>query len=89
MVAKRIIFIGSVQGVGFRFTANSIARRYRLTGYVRNLSNGSVEMLAQGKQQDIDDCLSDIAESFAGYIRSTKIEDLPPDPAYTDFKITF
>ncbi len=89
MVAKRIIFIGSVQGVGFRFTVNSVAQRYRLAGYVKNLYNGSVEMLAQGEPQDIDDCLSDIAESFTGYIRDRKIEDLPPDPACTNFKITF
>jgi len=89
MVAKKITFIGSVQGVGFRFTANSIARRYRLAGYVRNLSNGGVEMLVQGAQQDIDDCLIDIGESFAGYIRDRRIEDLPPDPSCTDFKITF
>jgi len=89
MVAKRIIFTGTVQGVGFRFSANSAAQRYRLSGYVRNLSNGSVEMLIQGRPDDIDDCLSEICESFAGYIRDTKIEDLHPDPAYTDFKITF
>lgn len=89
MVAKRIIFTGTVQGVGFRFTANSIARRCRINGYVRNLSDGSVEMLAQGEPQDIDACLNDIGESFAGYIRDKKVEDLPPDPSYTDFKITF
>jgi acylphosphatase len=89
MVAKRIIFTGTVQGVGFRFTANSIAQRYRLAGYVRNLHNGGVEMLVQGTARDIDDCLIDIGESFAGYIRDTKIEDLPTDPACTDFKITF
>ncbi len=88
MLAKRIIFTGTVQGVGFRFSANSVAQRYRLTGYVRNLSNGSVEMLIQGRPDDIDDCLSEIGESFAGYIRDTKIQDLPPDPACTDFKIT-
>ena len=89
MVAKRIIFIGTVQGVGFRFSANSAAQLYRLTGYVRNLHDGSVEMFAQGRPDDIDDCLSEIGESFAGYIRDRIIEDLPPDPAYTDFRITF
>ncbi len=89
MVAKRIIFIGSVQGVGFRFTANSIAQRYRLAGYVRNLRDGTVEMLAQGGAQDIEACLNDITESFTGYIHDTKIEDLPPDPTCTEFKITF
>ena len=54
MIAKRIIFIGRVQGVGFRFTAHSIARRCQLTGFVRNLPDGSVEMFAQGQAEDIE-----------------------------------
>jgi acylphosphatase len=89
MVAKHIIFTGRVQGVGFRFTAHRVAGRHQLTGYVRNLPNGSVEMLAQGQLEVIDDCIRDIEEEFAGYVRETKIDDIPPDPRHTDFKITF
>ena len=89
MVAKHIIFIGTVQGVGFRFTAMRVANHHDLTGFVRNLPDGTVEMLAQGKSQDIDSCIDDIKESFGGYVRETKIEDTPPDPRYADFKITF
>lgn len=87
--AKHIIFIGRVQGVGFRFTASRIANRYGLTGFVRNLPDGTVEMLAQGKSDDIDHCLADIDESFAGYIRESRIEELTFNPQHTDFKITF
>jgi acylphosphatase len=87
--AKHIIFIGRVQGVGFRFTVFNIANRYQLTGLVRNLTGGSVEMIAQGFSEDIDDCIQDIFESFAGHISQTKIEDIPSNPQYTDFKITF
>lgn len=89
MVAKQIIFIGRVQGVGFRFTAHRIANHHQLTGFVRNLHDSSVEMLAQGNAQDIEDCISDINQTFAGYIREAKITDLPPNPRYSDFKITF
>jgi len=87
--AKRIIFVGRVQGVGFRFTAYNVANRYGLTGWVRNILDGSVEMLAQGPSDDIDDCLRDINDTFADYIRETKIEQIPPNPQYKDFKITF
>ena len=87
--AKNIIFIGRVQGIGFRFTAFDIANRYNLTGMVRNLPNGTVEMLTQGRPDDIDDCIRDIKESFASYIRETKIEEIPINPEYKDFKITF
>jgi len=89
MVAKRIIFTGRVQGVGFRFTARRAADRRQLTGFVRNVSDGTVEMLAQGRPEDVDDCIQDIEEYFAGYLRETKIQEIPPDPKYTDFIITF
>lgn len=87
--AKQIIFKGRVQGVGFRFTALDIANRYELTGHVRNLVDGSVEMIAQGPGDDIDDCISDIKRACEPYITETEIEEIPPDPQQTDFKITF
>ena len=89
MIAKRIIFIGRVQGVGFRFTARRAASRRQLTGFVRNLWDDTVEMLAQGRSEDIDDCIQDLKEYFAGYIRETRIEEIPLDPKYSDFQITF
>jgi acylphosphatase len=89
MVAKHIVFSGRVQGVGFRFTAHRMAGRHQLTGYVRNLPNGSVEMLAQGPAKDIDDCIKDIQDCLAGYVREVKTNEIPPNPRHTDFKITF
>lgn len=88
-VARYIIFSGSVQGVGFRFTAHRMAGRHQLTGYVRNLSDGTVEMLAQGSAEDIHECLRDIQRSMIGHVREARVEDVPPDPRYTDFRITF
>ena len=87
--AKYIVFYGRVQGVGFRFTAMNIANRCELTGYVRNRSDGAVEMFAQGNGEDISDCIRDIRESFAGYIQDVKTKDVPYDPNYENFKITF
>ncbi len=89
MVAMHIVFSGRVQGVGFRFTAHRMASRHRLTGYVRNVRDGTVEMLAQGPAQDIDDCMRDIQDCLAGYVREVQTEKVPPNPTYTDFKITF
>ena len=89
MIAKHIIFTGRVQGVGFRFTARRAASRRQLTGFVRNVPNGAVEMLAQGRPEDINDCIQDLKEYFAGYLKETRIEEIPPDPKYSDFQITF
>ncbi|MHC4187683.1 MAG: acylphosphatase [Planctomycetota bacterium] len=86
---KHVIFIGRVQGVGFRYTSYNIARRYQLTGYVKNLSDGTVEMIAQGPVDDVSACMRDIEEYFGNYIRDTKIEEIPFNSQYIDFKITF
>lgn len=88
LIAKHIIFIGQVQGIGFRFTTHRIANRHQLTGFVRNLPDGSVEVLTQGKPEDINKCIYEIKLAFAGCIRQTQIEDAPPNPKYTDFRIT-
>jgi acylphosphatase len=86
-IAKHIFFVGSVQGVGFRFTAQSVAKRYELTGFVRNNRDGRVEMLIQGQSEDIEDCLRDLRETFA--VSDFESEDIAPDPSYIDFRIKF
>jgi acylphosphatase len=87
--ARHIWFSGQVQGVGFRWTAHKIANHYQLTGYVRNLDDGRVEMLAQGTPQDLEKCLNDIAETFGSYIRDVEATDTPVNTSYTSFNITY
>jgi acylphosphatase len=89
MIAKHLIFVGRVQGVGFRFTAYHIANRHKVTGFVRNLPDGTVEMLAQGNSEQVNDCIREIQDSFTGYVRDTRIEDVAADPQYGRFNITF
>ena len=86
-VAKFVVFGGSVQGIGFRYTAHRIAARYSLTGYVRNTSDGKVELLLQGHPKDIEDCLDDIRQTFERYIRNVDTEDVPFDAEYDSFMI--
>ena len=88
-IAKKLIFTGYVQGVGFRFTAYNIANRNQITGLVRNLPNGSVEIIAQGHPDDIDDCIRDIKESFVNAIKNVQVEHVPVDNKLKEFKITF
>ena len=86
-IAKHVLFIGRVQGVGFRFTALNIARRCGLTGFVRNTPDGNVELLVQGNEDDITDCLEDLHQTF--HVRDTQVEQVPFDLSYVDFQITF
>ncbi len=55
MKRYKLQFYGSVQGVGFRYTARHAANMYRLTGYVRNEYDGSVTCEVQGEQDAIDE----------------------------------
>ena len=89
LTARKIVFSGRVQGVGFRFTALNIASRCQLKGYVRNVPDNSVEMVAQGSAEMIDECVRDIQDSFVGSISHIEIEPATPDPKITDFRITF
>jgi len=89
LIAKHITFVGRVQGVGFRFTALNMANGYKLTGYVRNLPGGGVEMLMQGQADTIDNCVRDLQDSFAGYIKETIVKEMPVDTNLDDFKIKF
>jgi acylphosphatase len=86
--AKHIIFTGQVQGVGFRYTTYRIAGRYEVTGFVRNLPDGTVEMLAQGSPDEVDRCIEEVQNSFSGYIRDAKVVQIPYHPQYGDFRIT-
>ena len=88
-IRQEVFFSGRVQGVGFRFTAHRIAERHQLTGFVRNLPDGTVEMLAQGSTDDIDDCVQDLKEYYPGYVRDITVEEIPPEPQHTVFRITF
>jgi acylphosphatase len=69
-----VFFSGSVQGVGFRYTACHIARRYGVSGFVRNLPDGRVELVAEGKRQEVLDFVADIEQDMHGYIvKSEKV----------------
>jgi acylphosphatase len=88
-IAKQVIFVGHVQGVGFRYTASHVAGRYDVTGYVKNLPDGTVEMLVQGPASEVDGCIADVQAAFAGRIRQTKIETVPVNDRYSQFGVAF
>lgn len=53
MIARQVFFTGHVQGVGFRYTTLQIAQRYSVTGWVRNLRDGRVEIQVKGSASDV------------------------------------
>ncbi len=87
--SAHISFSGRVQGVGFRWTCRSIASRYNIKGWVKNLSDGRVELLLQADPKKIAAFLEDLREEFKGYILGEETQWSKPDKDYRDFEIRF
>lgn len=87
---QRIVyFSGSVQGVGFRYTACRTAARYNITGYARNLPDGRVECLVEGPDTEIDNFLADLARRMSGYIHSQEHKSAQYSGRYKSFGVRF
>ena len=83
------VFSGRVQGVGFRFTAERMARRFPVAGYVRNLTDGKVEMTAEGEKSALEEFLAALREAFGENIRDVKAEWSRATGEYEKFGIKF
>lgn len=84
---QQVIFRGRVQGVGFRITTKSIAKRHPVVGYVKNLPDGAVEMVAEAESSALDLFLADILREFAANVRQYDSSNLPRDEPLTTFEI--
>ena len=82
-----VYYTGRVQGVGFRVNARQIARRHVVTGFVRNLPDGRVHLVAEGAASEVQQFLADIAESMAGNITNVETETRPATGKYPAFSI--
>ena len=67
-IRAHIRYAGRVQGVGFRATAAHVARRFAVTGTVRNLGDGRVELVVEGEADAVDRFLAAVAERMRGHI---------------------
>lgn len=83
----RIIYRGRVQGVGFRFTVSRIATGYPITGYVKNLRDGTVELIAQGTAETIAEFTAEIARVMEGNITGCDRETVTAGEEFSRFSI--
>ena len=86
---KRIeaFFTGHVQGVGFRFTTWQIARDFDVAGYVENLPDGRVHLIAEGVQKELNRFVSSITKRMDGYIREVEKASLDSSGEFSEFEI--
>jgi len=83
----QVIYSGRVQGVGFRWTCERISRDHAVSGTVRNLSDGTVELFADGEPSAVSSFLSDIEKAMSANIQSTQIQALKEDVSFQGFQI--
>lgn len=85
-IRKHIIFYGYVQGVGFRYTASHTARSLGISGWVRNLDDGSVEMEAEGRPADIERLIYTLEQHRWGTVERVEERSVSVHGGY-DFEI--
>ncbi|MBN1867963.1 acylphosphatase [Candidatus Sumerlaeota bacterium] len=90
MPRKRLVVSGRVQGVGFRFFTLEEAERLGVAGWVRNRSDGAVEIEAQAPEPTLDAFVRVIGEGPAfGRVRSIESTDLHEVEGDSEFRIRF
>ncbi|SHE53316.1 acylphosphatase [Clostridium fallax] len=90
MIRYHMVITGKVQGVGFRFFVLYTASPFNLTGYVKNLSNGDVEIEAQGNPNNLMKFLSKvISGNNFSVITDYSIKEIPIINDEKKFNITY
>lgn len=85
-----LIVKGTVQGVGFRYYTRQLAGNLGLSGFVKNLANGDVEIEAEGEKEHLQALVHDLqTKNMAEYIADLKVEWSAYQHKYSDFVISF
>lgn len=89
MVRSHVFFSGSVQGVGFRYTAQRFAQELKVAGWVKNLPDGRVEMMAEGPRERVEDLIDKLDKFFERKVQHKDIDWLDARGQFMDFTITY
>lgn len=87
-VARRLIISGRVQGVGFRYFTHDAATREGVTGWVRNLPDGRVEVYVEGEAEAVTRVERAVRQGpRSGRVDTVQVESEAPGGGYTGFEI--
>ncbi len=84
----QVLYTGNVQGVGFRYSVKAAATGFEVTGTVRNLSDGRVELIAEGEKQELEAFRQAIRDSgLEHFIRDENVTWSEPQNQFRGFQI--
>lgn len=86
-VRRTVMYSGMVQGVGFRYTTRAVASRFDVTGTVRNVPDGRVELVAEGAREELNRFQHAVTDALGRYIKDAAVEDVPGTDEFTSFTI--
>ena len=86
-VRARVTFRGHVQGVGFRYTAREVAGTYAVAGFVRNESDGSVTLVAEGTRAEVTAFVDAVGAELSAYVRGRDVRWETATGAFDGFGI--
>lgn len=86
---REIHFSGHVQGVGFRATTRAVARGLAVAGYVKNLPDGRVELVAEGPQAELDRLERLVRERLGPHIDEATRDIRPATGQFHAFEIRY
>jgi len=86
---REAYYSGRVQGVGFRYTANRLAANYPVGGFVRNLPDGRVHLVAEGASGVVAEFLANVATELGDHISEAKIDVRPATGEFEAFQIRY
>jgi acylphosphatase len=86
-VARMVYYSGHVQGVGFRATAVEIARGHPVTGWVKNLADGRVQLFVEGSEKPVEQFLTAIRRRWQKNIEKEQVEERKPTGEHRSFVV--
>ena len=86
---RRVVFHGRVQGVFFRATTVELSRGFEVTGYARNMRDGSVEVEVQGRPDQVEGLVAAVRRHFRNSISDVTSASIPPEPDESTFHVRY
>ena len=86
---REVYYCGRVQGVGFRYTARSIARGFAVTGYVKNLSDGRVQLEVEGTPAEVRAFLNAVRAEMRRHVTDVQEMSGPATGRFAAFEVRF